>query len=247
MIRLLLVDDQILVRQGLKVLMEAQPDLQVIGEAENGQQAIALVERFDGTSSQPDVVLMDIRMPEMDGVAATQIICQRLPDVKVLVLSTFDDDDYVARAMKYGAKGYLLKDSHPEELAQAIRAVYRGYTQLAPGLFEKAIAKRCCEAQIAQSASAKPIASPPPPASASPTVVPPQLAKLTSREREVLCLIIAGSTNREIAQSLYISERTVKNHVTSILNRLNLRDRLQAAMFASDFLPFLGRSQEMDS
>src|SRR3712207_2397345 len=113
MIRLLLADAQILVRQGLAVLMEAQPDLQVIGEAENGQQAIALVERFDGTSSQPDVVLMDIRMPEMDGVAATQIICQRLPDVKVLVLSTFDDDDYVARAMKYGAKGYLLKDSHP--------------------------------------------------------------------------------------------------------------------------------------
>jgi DNA-binding NarL/FixJ family response regulator len=238
MIRLLLVDDQILVRQGLKVLMEAQPDLQVIGEAENGQQAIALVEKLNGTSSQPDVVLMDIRMPEMDGVAATQMICQRFADVKVLVLSTFDDDDYVARAMKYGAKGYLLKDSHPEELAQAIRAVYRGYTQLAPGLFEKA---------IAQSASAKLIASPPPPASASPTVVPPQLAKLTSREREVLCLIIAGSTNREIAQSLYISERTVKNHVTSILNRLNLRDRLQAAMFASDFLPFLGRSQETDS
>jgi DNA-binding NarL/FixJ family response regulator len=235
MIRLLLVDDQILVRQGLKVLLEAQSDLQVVGEAENGQQAIALVETLYRTPSQPDVVLLDIRMPEMDGVAATQIICQRFADVKVLVLSTFDDDDYVARAMKYGAKGYLLKDSHPEELAQAIRAVYRGYTQLAPGLFEKA---------MAQSASTTPIASSP--ASTSSTVLPPELAKLTAREREVLCLIIAGSTNREIAQSLYISERTVKNHVTSILNRLNLRDRLQAAMFASDFLPFLAKSQETE-
>jgi DNA-binding NarL/FixJ family response regulator len=126
MIRILLVDDQTLVRQGFKVLLEAQADLQILGEAENGQAAIAQVEAL-----QPDVVLMDVRMPGMDGVAATQQITQRFPATKILVLSTFDDDDYVARAMQYGAKGYLLKDSHIEDVAQAIRAVYKGYTRMA--------------------------------------------------------------------------------------------------------------------
>lgn len=222
MIRLLLVDDQILVRQGLKVLLEAQPDLEVIGEAQDGQQAVAQVEAL-----QPDVVLMDVRMPEMDGVAATQIISQRFADIKVLVLSTFNDDDYVWRAIRFGAKGYLLKDSNPEELAQAIRAVHRGYTQLGPGLMEKA---------IASPASATP----------APAALPPELAQLTPREREVLSLIIAGASNREIAESLYISERTVKNHVTNILSRLNLRDRVQAAMFASAFLPFLQKSPDSE-
>jgi DNA-binding NarL/FixJ family response regulator len=214
MIRLLLVDDQNIVRKGLKVLLEAQPDFQVVGEAENGQQAVAQVE-----SLQPDVVLMDIRMPEMDGVAATQIISQRFPAVRILILSTFGDHDYVARAMQFGAKGYLLKDSQVEELAQAIQSVYRGFTQLGPGLFEKAMS---------------PIQPIPEPIS-----LPPELTALTPREREVLRLIIDGASNREIAVSLYISERTVKNHVTSILSRLNQRDRTQAALFASPFLPWL--------
>jgi DNA-binding NarL/FixJ family response regulator len=216
MIRLLLVDDQNIVRKGLKVLLEAQPEFKVVGEAGNGREAIAQVE-----SLQPDVVLMDVRMPEMDGVAATQAICQHHPNTRVLVLSTFDEDDYVSRAMQFGAKGYLLKDSQVNELAEAIRAVHRGFTQLGPGLFEKATA----------------------PISESPQsiVLPPELAELTPREREVLCLMINGATNREIAEELYISERTVKNHVTSILSRINQRDRVHAARFAGPFLSLIQR------
>lgn len=219
MIQLLLVDDQTIIRQGLKSLLESKPDLQVVGEAQNGQRAIELVETLHATPLQPDIVLMDIRMPVMDGVAATQTICQRFTEIKVIVLTTFDDDEYVSQAMRFGAKGYLLKDTPSEELAQAIRAVHKGYTQMGPGLFEKAIA----------------------PATKQLTSLPPELAELTPREREVLCLIAKGANNREIAESLYISERTVKNHITSILSRLNLRDRTQAAMFVSPFLPILSR------
>jgi DNA-binding NarL/FixJ family response regulator len=209
MIGVLLVDDQSLIRQGLKALLELEPDLQVVGEAENGQAAIALVETL-----QPDVVLMDIRMPIVDGVAATREISQRFANTQILVLTTFDNDEYVTQALQYGAKGYLLKDTPSEELAAAIRAVHKGYTQLGPGLFEKAIAKI-------------------PPPSASP---PPDWTDLTPREREVLRLIAAGASNREIAQTLYISEGTVKNHVTRILSQLGLRDRTQAAIFANSFL-----------
>lgn len=215
MIRLLLVDDQNIVRKGLKVLLEAQQGFQVVGEAGNGLEAIAQVEAL-----LPDVVLMDVRMPEMDGVAATQAIFKQFPKTRVLVLSTFDDDDYVVRAMQGGAKGYLLKDSQVEELAQAIRAVHSGFTQLGPGLFDKAVAP----------------VSPP---AFQPVTLPPELAELTRREREVLCLIADGATNREIAELLYISERTVKNHVTSILSRLNQRDRVHAALFASPFIPLI--------
>lgn len=209
MIRVLLVDDQSLIRQGLKALLELEADLQIVGEADNGQAAIALVETL-----QPDVVLMDIRMPLVDGVAATREIEKRFTNTKVLVLTTFDDDEYVAQAMQYGAKGYLLKDTPSEELAAAIRAVHKGYTHLGPGLFEKAIAK----------------VTPPPP---SP---PASWDDLTPREQEVLRLIAAGASNREIATRLYISEGTVKNHVTRILNQLGLRDRTQAAIFAHAFL-----------
>lgn len=223
-IRLLLVDDQMIIRQGLRSLLEAKPDLEVVGEAENGQQAIAQVETL-----QPDVVLMDVRMPIMDGVAATRVICQQFSPTKVLVLTTFDDDDYVSQAMQLGAKGYLLKDTHSDDLAAAIRAIHKGYTQMGPGLMEKAIllTQRCANA------------SPPPSIPTQPTRLPPELEGLTPREREVLSLIAKGASNREIGEALYISERTVKNHITSILSQLNLRDRTQAAMFVSNFLPLL--------
>ena len=148
----------------------------------------------------------------MDGVAATGAIAQRYPDTKVLVLTTFDDDEYVSQAMRLGAKGYLLKDTEPDELALAIRSVYKGHTQLGPGLFEKAV---------------MPVAMPT--LSIEP---PPELAQLTPRELDVLRLIASGANNREIAQSLFLSENTVKNYVTNILSRLELRDRTQAALFA---------------
>lgn len=207
MIRVLLVDDQSLIRQGLRALLELDAQLEVVGEAENGQAAINLVEQL-----QPDVILMDIRMPIMDGVAATREICKKFPQIKVLVLTTFDDDEYVTAAMNHGATGYLLKDTPSEELAIAIRAVHKGYTQLAPGIVKKLLTP-------------------------TPIQSPPALDELTKREMEVLRLIASGASNREIAQKLFISEGTVKNHVTNILNRLNLRDRTQAAIFANSFLP----------
>ena len=214
MIHVLLVDDQSLIRQGLKALLELETDLQVVGEAENGQTAIQLIETLQTTSRLPDVVLMDVRMPVMDGVAATREITKRFLGTKILVLTTFDDDEYVAAALRYGAMGYLLKDTPSEELAAAIRAIHKGYTQLAPGLVEKIIAK-------------VPTALP----------TPPGWDDLTPREQDVLQLIAKGASNREIAQSLCISEGTVKNHVTNILTRLNLRDRTQAAIFAHSFFP----------
>ncbi len=215
MIRLLLVDDQSIVREGLSSLLQTQQDLEIVGEAENGQvaveQAIAL---------QPDVILMDIRMPVMDGVAAIKILKQQAPGIKILVLTTFDDDRYVTQAIAHGARGYLLKDTPSVELAQAIRAVNKGYSQMGPGILAKAINHE--------------------PGSQA---LPPELQQLTVREKEVLQLIATGHNNQEIATKLYISERTVKNHVNSILRSLNLRDRTQAAIFAHQYWYCRDRSQ----
>ncbi|NJL01277.1 MAG: response regulator transcription factor [Spirulinaceae cyanobacterium RM2_2_10] len=210
-IRILLVDDQRLIRRGLRALLKPEASLEVVGEAENGEAAIAQIPQ-----QNPDVILMDIRMPVMDGVAATQIISERFPEVKVLVLTTFDDDEYVTRALHHGAAGYLLKDTPPDDLVLAIQASYKGYTQLAPGLVPK----------VLQS----------PPSSAAPAP-PPGWSDLTPREREILQLLATGANNREIAQALYIAEKTVKNHITNILSRLEVRDRTQAALLASRLLP----------
>jgi DNA-binding NarL/FixJ family response regulator len=214
MIRLLLVDDQQLICQGLKAMLSLESDLEVIGVAHNGKAALEQVEAL-----QPDVVLMDLKMPVMDGREATRLICQSFPNTSVLVLTTFDDDGYIVDAMRAGAKGYLLKDMPSEELAQAIRLVQSGYTQLAPGLMDK----------LMTGFSAAP-------ATIAPTNQPlkqAELAQLTPREREVLRLIATGLTNRDIAQQLFISEGTVKTHVTHLLNRLNLRNRSQLAIYAN--------------
>jgi DNA-binding NarL/FixJ family response regulator len=205
MIRLLLVDDQGIIREGLRSLLETKPDLSIIGEAENGKAAVELA-----LTLQPDVVLMDVRMPIMDGVAATRALAEQAPNIKVLVLTTFDDDEYVTQALRCGAKGYLLKDTPSTELADAIRAIHRGYTQFGPGLMEKAFSS-----------------------APTPEEPPEAFTQLTPREQEVLQLIATGCSNREIAEKLYISERTVKNHVNSLLRRLNLRDRTQVAILAA--------------
>ena len=213
MIRVLVVDDQELVRQGLSGLLATQPDLHIVGEAATGQSAIAQVETL-----YPDIVLMDIRMPGMDGVMATREICQRFTATKVLVLTTFDDAEYIAQTLKFGAKGYLLKDTPIEDIAIAIRSVHKGYTYLGPYLYEKTLVKA------------------PPTLPINPAPFPPQLAELSPRERQVLKLIAKGENNREIARSLYITEKTVKNYVSQILNRLGLRDRTQVAIFVNSVL-----------
>lgn len=215
MIRLVIAEDQVLLRQGLVRLLNQQPDLQVVADVGDGRAAVATVEAL-----QPDLVLMDLRMPEMDGVAATQEICDLLPNTKVVILTTFDDDESVTAALQAGAIGYLLKDTPAEDLAQAIRAAHKGYAQLAPGLMTKVMAP-----------------SPAPTSTSAPTASQAQqLAKLTPREREVLSLIATGANNQEIAEILSISRKTVKNHVSNILGRLDMRDRTQAALFASSFL-----------
>ncbi|WP_317615769.1 response regulator transcription factor [Phormidesmis priestleyi] len=240
MIRVLLVEDQEIVRRGLKTLLETKPDLQVIGEADNGHSAIRFLADCQANDQLeapeitpfPDVVLMDIRMPGMNGVEATRLICQQFPDLKVLVLTTFNDTEYVSEALRFGAKGYLLKDTPADELAKAIRSVHQGYTQFGPGIVEKVIAKKV-------------MAEPPPTKPDSPQPLPPGLAELTDRERDVLRLIAGGANNREISQALHLSEGTVRNHITHILTRLNLRDRTQAAIVANSCRPWLeGRDEK---
>ncbi|HEY9639522.1 MAG TPA: response regulator transcription factor [Coleofasciculaceae cyanobacterium] len=207
-IRLLLVDDQMLVSHGLKAMLEIEPELQIVGIANNGEAAIQQV-----AALHPDLVLMDVRMPIMDGREATRLICQQFPEVKVLVLSTFDDDQYITDSIRAGAKGYLLKDMPSEELVQAIQLAHHGYTQLSPGLMEKLITK------VAETNSHRAQSE--------------QILQLTPREQEVLQLISSGATNREIAQQLYIAEGTVKTHITHLLSRLNLRNRSQLAIYAN--------------
>ncbi len=223
MIKVLLVDDQNIIRQGLRALLGLEPDLQIVGEAENGQLGIDRMVELHGTPQQPDVVLMDVRMPTMDGVAATRHLLQTFPDLKILILTTFNDDEYVKEALRLGACGYLLKDTPSEDLATAIRSVFKGYAQFGPGILQKAFTEA-------------------PPLEIPPTEIPAELKDLTPREREVLQRIATGANNREISQTLYISEGTVKNHVTNILNRLGLRDRTQAAILANTYVDWLNDS-----
>jgi DNA-binding NarL/FixJ family response regulator len=217
MIHLLLVDDQNLICQGLKAMLELEPDLEVVGMANNGEEAISLLERFANgqmTVPNPDLILMDVRMPVMDGRTATREICRRFLNVKVIVLSTFDDDQYITDSIRAGAKGYLLKDMPSDELVQAIRLAHRGYTQLGPGLLDKLMS--VSESEVERS-----------------EIVPPEASSLTPREQDVLRLLGDGATNREIAQELYIAEGTVKTYVTHLLSRFNLRNRTQLAIFAN--------------
>jgi DNA-binding NarL/FixJ family response regulator len=213
MINLLLVDDQNLICQGLAAVLNQEADLQVVGFAENGQAAVDRVQ-----SLQPDVVLMDIRMPVMNGIEATRLIAEQFPDVKVLMLSTFDEDRDIAQSVRAGAKGYLLKDMPALELVEAIRLVHRGYSQMAPGLIEKLVTSVTDPDDLVLQTE------------------PEALKQLPPRERDVLRLIGQGLTNRQIATQLNLAEGTVKTYVTHVLNRLVLSNRSQLAIFANSFM-----------
>ncbi|WP_409492215.1 response regulator [Amycolatopsis sp. cmx-11-12] len=206
-VRVLVVDDQRLIRDGIASLLGIQPGIEVVGVAADGKEAVARV-----LALEPDVVLMDVRMPGMDGVEAAAILRHKAPGCRIVMLTTFDDDEYVVQALRAGAAGYLLKDLPADELADAIRLAHAGITQL-----DTSVARRL--------AAAAPSAEPARPAPAE---------VLTSRETAVLRLVAVGSTNREIAARLYLSEGTVKNHISRILGRLGLRDRTQAAIYARD-------------
>jgi DNA-binding NarL/FixJ family response regulator len=221
MIQILLVEDQEIVRRGLRTLLSSQPDLEVVGEAEQGQQALEVMERLRSQNTQPDIALMDIQMPVMDGVTATRLLTEQYPNTKIVVLTTFGDHQLVAQALRNGAKGYLLKDTPLAELAEVIRSIHRGYTQFGPGILEKIIADQTA-------------VQPP-----TPQDLPPGFTDLTPREKEVLRLIAQGASNKEIASTLFLSDGTVRNHISNILRRLDLRDRTQAAIVANTFVEFL--------
>jgi DNA-binding NarL/FixJ family response regulator len=202
-IKVLIVDDQNLFTESLKNILEMRTnDLQIIGIAYNGNEAVELVQQH-----YPDVVLMDVRMPEMDGVEATRIICHKYPDIKIIMLTTFDDDTYVHEAMKYGALGYLLKTIPAEELITAIRAVQHGTVQISPSVAQKMFA----------AAYHNDI-----------TTGPDWLTFLSSREKEVLKMLGKGLTNRQIADRLFISEQTVKNHLHNIYDKVGVKSRSEA-------------------
>lgn len=205
MIRLLLVDDQDLFRQGLAALLTIEDDLQVIGQAGNGQEAIDFCRE-----SQPDVILMDVRMPICDGVRATREIHQRYPWIRILVLTTFDEDEYIWQSLQAGAMGYLLKSTPSNQVANAIRSLHQGHSQLGPTIAPKVFA------QI------NPI----------PASKESHRHLFSERELDVLMLLGQGYNNREIAQTLHLTEGTVKNHITRILSQLGMRDRTQAALWA---------------
>jgi DNA-binding NarL/FixJ family response regulator len=213
MTRVLLVDDQAMLRMGFRLILEAEGDLEVVGEAGDGATAITMA-----SALRPDVVLMDVRMPGTDGIAATEAIVSAQPDTRVLILTTFDLDQYVFAGLKAGASGFLLKDAPPADLIEAIRTVARGDAVLA------ATATRRLIDQFAELLPDSGASAPPQPADV--------LAELTDREREVFGRIAEGLSNREIAATLHLSEGTVKIHVGRILAKLGLRDRVQAVVLA---------------
>lgn len=208
-VTVLVVDDQRLVREGIASLLDIQEGLKVVGTAVDGQEAVE-----KALALAPNVVLMDVRMPVMDGIAATVQIRQKLPRCQVLMLTTFDDEEYVIKSLQAGATGYLLKDIPAGDLAQAIRLTHAGIYQLAPSVAGKLVGHLGMKER--------------------PSPAPLPTHDLTERELEVLRLIANGATNREIAETLVVSQGTVKNHVSNILSRLGLRDRIQAALYAYD-------------
>jgi DNA-binding NarL/FixJ family response regulator len=211
-IRVLLVDDQALFREGLETLLSVHKDIKVVGQASNGQEALEVA-----ATVRPDVVLMDVRMPILNGVGATRRLKKALPQCRVIVLTTFDDDEYVFDALRAGAVGYLLKDVASVQLVEAIRATARGESILQPSVAAKVITEFTRVSSMVPAAQMEPLIEP-----------------LSERESEILALIATGASNKEIADQLFIAEGTVKNHVTHILGKLGVRDRTQAALKARE-------------
>ncbi len=212
-IRVLMVDDQSLLRAGLAGLLNRNPDMEVVGEAENGQQALELAEKLD-----PDVILMDVRMPVMDGVAATRELVRRGCRAGIIILTTFDDEEYLFEGLKAGARGYLLKDAEYEELSHAIRTVAGGEALLQPQVTTRLLKEF---SRLSELSGSRP--------------KPRQLAEpLTERETDVLRLMVQGATNQDIADQLHIGLGTVKHHVRAIFGKLGARDRVQAVLIAQE-------------
>lgn len=209
-VRVLLVDDQALFRNGLKLLLSASPLVSVVGEASNGEEALAVARQV-----RPEVVLMDLKMPVLDGVAATRRLSVEAPDCQVVALTTFEDDELVFEVLRAGAVGYLLKDAAPERLVEAIVAAARGESVLQPSVASKVLAELKRSPRAADPGSAA-------------------TEQLSERERQVLRLLSRGAANKEIAQALFLAEGTVKNHVTNILSKLGVTDRTQAALRARE-------------
>ncbi len=212
-VRLLLVDDQPLLLQGFAMILSVEDDLQVVGQAIDGAKAVAAVREL-----RPDVVLMDVQMPVLDGIEATRQIVAAHPDVRVLVLTTFDSDDYLFAALEAGASGFLLKNSDPDDVVDAVRAVAEGHALLAPEVTRRVIARMS--------------GATPGPGGRPATAAARPLPDLTQREREMLGMVARGLSNGEIAREAFVSEATVKTHVSNILAKLGVRDRVQAVIAA---------------
>lgn len=226
-IRVLIVDDQTLVREGFRKLLELEPDFEVLDTASDGRAALAAAERLSAAGTPPDVILMDIRMPGMDGIAATQALKADRPDARIVILTTFDDVELIQAGLQAGALGYLLKDTTAEQLAMTIRLAARGQVLLQPDIASKIFSTF----------------APPPPSPSTPlqtnlssrhASIDGLIEPLTEREHEILALVAKGASNRQVAESLYLTEGTVKNHMSSILGKLGVRDRTQAVIKAKE-------------
>ena len=206
MIRVVLADDQDMVRAGIRMILESEPDITVVGEAANGKEALRVADL-----EQPDVILVDIQMPVMDGLEATALLAERCPSSRVVILTAFERDEYVVTALREGAAGFMLKNAPPETLIEGVRVVAAGESLLAPSVTRRIIEEF---------------------ASHLPVTPSPELERLTERELEVLELVGRGMSNPEIAEALVVGEATVKTHVSAVLSKLGLRDRVQAVVFA---------------
>ncbi len=223
-LRVLIVDDQRLLCEGFRKLIELEPDLEVVGMAADGEEALTMIERLWATRTAPNVVLMDVRMPRLDGIAATRAISERWPEVRVVILTTFDDRELIQAGLQAGAHGYVLKDITARQLTTTIRVVAQGQVLLHPDVAHKVLAS------FSRVPTELAVTAPSAPAFAGASGV----EQLTEREREILALLARGASNREISEALYIAGGTVKNHLSNILSKLGVRDRTQAALKARE-------------